>query len=182
MGLAGWWCLSTALMPVLKGLLNPSAWKWSSNFFAWLSALDWQDSVTSTSTHAEPFHSSTNLVLSAVGGPLYPAIAKAAVDDWSVPARAALGVFKSPTSVQLEPFHCSVFAEFAVPGLSPAKTKLLVLDSAKSKKKLLWKSRYSIKKSLTVTSEWYKSYLNNFNLEKISFKQFKAFFKNDWRY
>ena len=59
------------------------------------------------------------------------------------------------------------------------ETKLLVLDSAKSKKKLLWKSRYSIKKSLTVTSEWYKSYLNNFNLEKISFKQFKAFFKND---
>ena len=59
------------------------------------------------------------------------------------------------------------------------ETKLLVLDSAKSKKKLLWKSRYSIKKSLIVTSEWYKSYLNNFNLEKISFKQFKAFFKND---
>ena len=57
------------------------------------------------------------------------------------------------------------------------ETKLLVLDSAKSKKKLLWKSRYSIKKSLTVTSEWYKSYLNNFNLEKISFKQFKAFLK-----
>ena len=25
------------------------------------------------------------------------------------------------------PFHCSVFAEFAVPGLSPAKTKVLVL-------------------------------------------------------
>tara|TARA_Y100000817_G_C16790022_1_gene514658 strand:- start:32 stop:1093 length:1062 start_codon:yes stop_codon:yes gene_type:complete len=59
------------------------------------------------------------------------------------------------------------------------ETKLLVLDSTKSKKKLFWKSKYSIKKSLIVTSEWYKNYLNNLNLEKISLKQFKAFFKND---
>ena len=57
------------------------------------------------------------------------------------------------------------------------ETKTLVLDSSKSKKKLNWKSKYSIKKSLSITSEWYLSYLNKKNLEKISFEQFQNFFK-----
>ena len=59
------------------------------------------------------------------------------------------------------------------------ETKTLVLDSSKSKKKLAWKSKYSIKKSLSVTSKWYLSFLNKKNLEKESFKQFKNFFLND---
>ena len=54
------------------------------------------------------------------------------------------------------------------------ETKLLVLDSAKSKKNF-GKVDIQLKKSLTVTSEWYKSYLNNFNLEKFHSNNLKLF-------
>ena len=56
------------------------------------------------------------------------------------------------------------------------ETKTLVLDSSKTKKKLMWKSKYSIKKSLKVTSAWYENFLSKKNIENISYQQFKNYF------
>ena len=56
------------------------------------------------------------------------------------------------------------------------ETKTLVLNSSKTKKKLLWKSKYSIKKALMVTSNWYQCFLTNKDLYSISLQQFKNYF------
>ena len=45
--------------------------------------------------------------------------------------RDLLAVFKSPTSVQLDPFHVSLFATFAV--VNPPKAKAAVLVPAPDK-------------------------------------------------
>ena len=47
------------------------------------------------------------------------------------------------------------------------ETKLLMLNSEKSKKKLNWKAQYNLNDSIKLISDWYKQFLIKKNVLKI---------------
>ena len=58
------------------------------------------------------------------------------------------------------------------------ESKMLMLNSNKAKKKLKWKSKYNLKQSIKITSEWFEQFIykNNKNILKITEKQIKNYF------
>ena len=56
------------------------------------------------------------------------------------------------------------------------ESKYLFLNSNKIKRKLKWLPNYNIKKSIEITTNWYKNFLLNKNLYKFSNNQIKNFF------
>jgi len=57
------------------------------------------------------------------------------------------------------------------------ESKVLMLNSAKSKKNLQWKTKYNLKDSLKLVSFWHKEFLANKNILKISEKQIIDYLK-----
>ena len=58
------------------------------------------------------------------------------------------------------------------------ESKYLFLNSNKIKKKLKWKPKYTIIKSLKITSDWYKMYLEKRDILEFSKFQIKNFFNS----
>ncbi|MDD3302630.1 MAG: CDP-glucose 4,6-dehydratase [Candidatus Gracilibacteria bacterium] len=52
---------------------------------------------------------------------------------------------------------------------------LLLLDNTKAKIMLNWKPKYKIKETLTRTLNWYKTYYNNGDIEKLSLEEINNF-------
>ena len=61
------------------------------------------------------------------------------------------------------------------------ETYTLNLNSQKSKKYLNWKTKIDFKKSINLTAEWYKKYLDKGDNRNITSSQIKNFlnYKND---
>jgi CDP-glucose 4,6-dehydratase len=58
------------------------------------------------------------------------------------------------------------------------ESKILMLNSKKSKKILKWKSKYNLKKSINLTSLWFKEFIekNNKNILKVTQNQIRDYF------
>jgi len=57
------------------------------------------------------------------------------------------------------------------------ESKLLMLNSEKSKKTLDWKTKYSLNKSIQLISHWHKQFLMKKNILKICQEQIINYFK-----
>ena len=57
------------------------------------------------------------------------------------------------------------------------ETKILRLNTDKSKKVLNFSSKLTLSKSIDLTINWYKNYLNKQNMKVITEKQIKDYFK-----
>ena len=57
------------------------------------------------------------------------------------------------------------------------ESKILMLNSKKSKKTLQWRAKYNLNKSIKLTATWHKEFLANKNMLKISKKQIIDYFK-----
>ena len=57
------------------------------------------------------------------------------------------------------------------------ESKILMLNSKKSKKTLHWRAKYNLNKSIKLTATWHKEFLANKNMLKISKKQIIDYFK-----
>jgi CDP-glucose 4,6-dehydratase len=57
------------------------------------------------------------------------------------------------------------------------ESKILMLNSEKSKKNLNWKAKYSLKQSIKLISFWHKEFLAKKNILKVSQKQIMNYFK-----
>tara|TARA_Y100000389_G_scaffold196234_1_gene228839 strand:+ start:7237 stop:8301 length:1065 start_codon:yes stop_codon:yes gene_type:complete len=55
------------------------------------------------------------------------------------------------------------------------ETQILKLDITKSKSKLLWKPQWDFKKTIKLTCEWYKEYMNSNNIKEITDKHIKLY-------
>ena len=57
------------------------------------------------------------------------------------------------------------------------ESKTLMLDSSKSKKTLIWTAKYNLKKSINLTSSWFKlsMYKKNKDILKFTQEQIKEF-------
>jgi CDP-glucose 4,6-dehydratase len=85
-----------------------------------------------------------------------------------------------------------VFKNFSIKEIRNNKKKftetlILQLNSSKSKKILKWKSSLNISQTISMTSEWYKTYYNNNkNIKSLCLEQIKSFYeiaickKNYW--
>jgi CDP-glucose 4,6-dehydratase len=59
---------------------------------------------------------------------------------------------------------------------SRSESRILMLNSHKSKKILNWRTKYSIEKSIKLTSSWFKKFLAKKNILKITQKQILNYF------
>jgi len=67
---------------------------------------------------------------------------------------------------------------FIKQNLNLKETNLLILNCNKSIKKLNWKIKWDVKKSIMMTAKWYSCYLNKRNkIKSFSFDQISEFFK-----
>ena len=58
------------------------------------------------------------------------------------------------------------------------ETNILILNCKKSKNYLNWKPKWSVKKSIEMTAQWYKEYVSNKkNIKNLAFDQISEFFK-----
>jgi CDP-glucose 4,6-dehydratase len=58
------------------------------------------------------------------------------------------------------------------------ETNILILNCKKSKNYLHWKPKWSVKKSIEMTAQWYKEYISNKNnIKNLAFNQISEFFK-----
>jgi glucose-1-phosphate cytidylyltransferase len=57
------------------------------------------------------------------------------------------------------------------------ETKLLQLNSGKAKTILLWKTKWSIKKTIQSTCEWYLGFMKKENLKLLTKRQIYEYFK-----
>jgi hypothetical protein len=57
------------------------------------------------------------------------------------------------------------------------ESKLLMLNSQKSKKTLNWKTKYGLNKSVQLISHWHKQFLMKKNILKICQEQIINYFK-----
>jgi CDP-glucose 4,6-dehydratase len=57
------------------------------------------------------------------------------------------------------------------------ESKLLMLNSKKSKKTLNWKPKYSLNKSVELISDWHKQFLMKKNILRICQEQIINYFK-----
>jgi CDP-glucose 4,6-dehydratase len=58
------------------------------------------------------------------------------------------------------------------------ETNILILNCKKSKNYLNWKPKWSVKKSIEMTAQWYKEYVSNKkNIKNLAFDQIGEFFK-----
>ena len=58
------------------------------------------------------------------------------------------------------------------------ETQILKLDITKSKSRLSWKPQWDFKKTIELTCEWYKEYINNSNIKAITDDQVKSYLNN----
>ena len=57
------------------------------------------------------------------------------------------------------------------------ESKVLMLNSKKSKKDLNWRARYNLKQSIKLISFWHKEFLAKKNILKVSQKQIMNYFE-----
>ena len=57
------------------------------------------------------------------------------------------------------------------------ESKILMLNSKKSKESLNWKTKYNLKQSIKLVSFWHKEFLAKKNILKVSQKQIMDYFK-----
>lgn len=58
------------------------------------------------------------------------------------------------------------------------ETELLILDTEKIRKELGWRNRLGMEQTLAFTMDWYKNYLSESDLNKITHKQIEEYYEN----
>ncbi len=56
------------------------------------------------------------------------------------------------------------------------ESKMLMLNSSKSKKILYWKAKYNLKQSIKLTTLWFKAFIKNKNIFKVTENQIRNYF------